>query len=97
MTLLNGLYNIIWGSFYAALTETLPKSIRGTGFSVAYSVSIAVFGGTTQLIATWLIHVTGSPMAPAWYLIAATALGQIALRLIAETAPVHTAKELQPA
>ena len=40
-----------------------------------YATSIALFGGTTQLVITWLIQVTGSPMAPAWYLLAATAVG----------------------
>lgn len=30
--------------------------------------SIATFGGTTQYAVTWLIQVTGNPLAPAWYL-----------------------------
>jgi MFS family permease len=89
MTLLDGLSALIWGSVYAALAESLPKSIRGSGFGIVYSVSIAAFGGTTQLVATWLIHVTGSAMAPAWYLIGATAAGQIALMLMAESAPAR--------
>ncbi len=77
----------MWGSFYASLAESLPKGIRGTGFGTVYSVSIAAFGGTTQLVVTWLIHVTGSAMAPAWYLVGATAIGQIALMLMRESAP----------
>ena len=87
----------MWGSFYAALAESLPKSIRGSGFGVVYSVSIAAFGGTTQLVVTWLIHVTGSAMAPAWYMMGAGALGQIALMLMAESAPVRLAHVPQPA
>jgi hypothetical protein len=79
------------GSFYAGLAESLPKPIRGSGFGTVYSVSIATFGGTTQLVVTWLIHVTGSAMAPAWYLIGATAIGQIAFMLIRESAPVRLA------
>jgi len=35
-----------------------------SGFGITYSLAIAAFGGTTQLVVTWLIHVTGSPMAP---------------------------------
>jgi len=97
MTVLNGLSNLMWGSFYAALAESLPKSIRGSGFGIVYSVSIAAFGGTTQLVATWLIHVTGSAMAPAWYLIGAAALGQIALMLMAESAPARAIRAPQPA
>ena len=80
------------GAFIAALAEGLPKSIRGSGFATVYSVAIAAFGGTTQLIVTWLIHITGSAMAPAWYMIAATAAGLIALMLMRETAPVRIAR-----
>ena len=97
MTILNAVSLIFWGSFYAGLTESMPKSIRGSGFGVAYSLSVALFGGTTQLVATWLIHMTGSSMAPAWYLIGATAVGQIALMLMAESAPARTLKGLKRA
>ena len=85
--------SFIWGSFYASLSESLPKSIRGAGFGTVYSVSIALFGGTTQLVITWLLHVTGNAMSPAWYLIGAVAIGQIAIMLMAESAPV---KALRP-
>jgi hypothetical protein len=47
------------------LAESLPKTIRGSGFGTIYSVAIAAFGGTTQLIVTWLIHATGSAISPA--------------------------------
>jgi MHS family citrate/tricarballylate:H+ symporter-like MFS transporter len=78
------------GAFYAAVTETLPKRIRGRAFATIYATSIALFGGTTQLVITWLIQVTGNAMAPAFYLAAATVVGQLALRLILESAPVKT-------
>jgi len=76
------------GAFYAAVTETLPKHIRGGAFAVIYALSIAIFGGTTQLIVTWLIHVTGSVMAPAWYLLGAALIGHAARWLIVESAPI---------
>ncbi len=97
ITVLNGAQSFIWGSFSAALAESLPMSIRGSGFGVVYSVSIAAFGGTTQLVVTWLIHVTGNAMAPAWYMLGAGALGQIALMLMVESAPVRLAHVPQPA
>jgi MFS family permease len=75
------------GAFYAAVTESLPKAIRGGAFAIIYASSIALFGGTTQFVITWLIHVTGSPMAPACYMFAATVVGQVALWLIIESAP----------
>jgi MFS family permease len=78
------------GAFYAALTETLPKRIRGSAFSMVYACAVALFGGTTQLVLTWLLHVTGNPMSPGWYLLAATVVGQVGLMLIPESAPVKT-------
>jgi MHS family citrate/tricarballylate:H+ symporter-like MFS transporter len=76
------------GAFYAAVTETLPKQIRGGGFAIIYALSIAIFGGTAQPIVTWLIHVTGSSMAPAWYLLGAAIVGHAARWLILESAPI---------
>jgi MFS transporter, MHS family, citrate/tricarballylate:H+ symporter len=80
------------GSFYAALGESLPQSIRVTGYGLIYSVGISAVGGTTQILTTWLIRITGSPMAPAWYLTAATAIGQIAFLLMPESAPGRVAR-----
>lgn len=40
-----------------ALTEIVPSEIRASGFSVAYSLSTAIFGGSTPLICTKLIDV----------------------------------------
>lgn len=86
-------HSILLGSFYAGLAESLPKSIRCCGFGTLYSFAVSTFGGTTQLVVTWLIHITGSPMAPAWYLIGAVAVGQIALMMMPESAPVCIARK----
>ena len=95
MSALSVAFNFNAGSFYAGLAESLPKTIRGSGFGTVYSVSIAAFGGTTQLMVTWLIHVTGSAMAPAWYLMGAAAIGQIAVLLMRESAPVRSSGPLK--
>jgi len=87
MTILSIASSFIVGSFQAGVAESLPKTIRGSGFGTAYSVAIAAFGGTTQLVVTWLIHVTGSAMAPAWYVMGAAAIGQVAIMLMPESAP----------
>jgi MFS transporter, MHS family, citrate/tricarballylate:H+ symporter len=88
MAVLGSLGNFSFGAFCAGLAEALPQNIRSSGFAGVYSFAIAAFGGTTQLVITWLIHVTGSALAPAWYLVGATAIGQVALMLFPETAPV---------
>ena len=97
MIYLNAIAGIATGSFYASLAESLPQSIRGTGFGMTYSLAIAAFGGTTQLVVTWLIHVTGNPVAPAWYLTGAVAIGQVALIFLPESAPIKLARGPRPA
>jgi MFS family permease len=81
------------GAFYAAFSETLPKRIRGGAFAIVYASAIATFGGTTQPIITWLIHVTSNPLAPAWYLLAASVIGVVATMLILESAPARRIPE----
>ena len=95
-----GLFNLIGsmtvGGIFVALTESLPKSIRGGAFATIYAVAIATFGGTCQLVVAWLTHVTGDPMAPAWYLLAAIFVGQIAMQMIPESAPAAPPRAQQP-
>jgi MFS family permease len=79
--------SIPYSAFYVALVEGLPKNIRGGAFATIYAVAIAVFGGTAQLVVAWLTEVTGNPLAPAWYLLLATAAGLFAMILMRETAP----------
>src|SRR5580698_6185575 len=67
------------------ITESLRKDVRGVGVATIYATAVAVFGGTTQPIVAWLDHVTGNPLAIAWYLMGATCVGLISSILIAET------------
>jgi len=79
-------------AFYATFTEALPQNIRGGVFATIYAVAIASFGGTAQLVVTWLLHISGNPLAPAWYLLLAAIVGLIAMSLMPETAPVKGGK-----
>jgi len=74
LSFLYGLYN---GAMIAALTEIMPVEVRVAGFSLAYSLATAVFGGFTPAIATALIHLTGDKAAPGYWMsfAAACALG----------------------
>jgi MHS family proline/betaine transporter-like MFS transporter len=62
------------GAALAAFVELFPTRTRYSGLGLSYNSAVAVCGGTTPLIATGLISVTGSTLAPAFYLMAA-ALG----------------------
>jgi MFS family permease len=71
-----------------AVLELLPPSVRAGGFAIAYAAGTSLFGGTTQLVVTWLIGATGDPNSPAWYVTAATLVSIIAiLALPASTQP----------
>lgn len=67
-----GMYN---GAMVVALTELMPVEVRVVGFSLAYSLATAVFGGFTPAISTWLIQTLGDKAAPAYWLSVAAACG----------------------
>ena len=77
------------GTLPCFLAEIFPTRVRFSGFAFSFNVANAVFGGTAPFIATWLIHMTGNKMAPAWYLLAAAAVALVAMLASRETA--HTA------
>jgi hypothetical protein len=66
--------------------------MRSGGIGVIYAVAIAVFGGTASFIVTWLTAVTGSPLAPAFYMCGALALGVLSMLVLPETAPVKVSR-----
>ncbi|MDM0068193.1 MFS transporter [Variovorax sp. J31P207] len=61
------------------LPEMFPKHVRASGMSLVYSVGVALFGGFSPFISTWLLAVTGNRLAPAWYLLAMTLVSLLGL------------------
>jgi MFS transporter, MHS family, citrate/tricarballylate:H+ symporter len=74
-----GAYN---GAMVAALTEVMPVEVRVAGFSLAFSLATAVFGGFTPAVSTYLIQATGDKAAPAYWLIFAAACGLLATLIL---------------
>jgi MHS family proline/betaine transporter-like MFS transporter len=70
------------GVLPALMAELFPTETRSTGIAVAYNISVPIFGGFAPLIAAWLVAVTHSPLAPSFYLIAASVLSLIVLGII---------------
>ncbi|QWD83471.1 MFS transporter [Polynucleobacter sp. MWH-P3-07-1] len=79
LSFLYGSYN---GATVAALTEIIPARIRTTGFSLAYSLATALFGGFTPLVSTWLIESTGDKASPGYWMAMAGGMGLLATFLI---------------
>ncbi|MBB3175704.1 MFS transporter [Variovorax sp. Sphag1AA] len=61
------------------LPEMFPKHVRATGMSLVYSVGVALFGGFSPFISTWLLNATGNKLAPAWYLLAVSLVSLLGL------------------
>ena len=61
---------------------------RAGAVGITYALAVAIFGGSAQYAATWLIDYTGSPLAPAWYMTGAMVCGVAAMAAMRETAPV---------
>jgi MFS family permease len=68
------------------LPEMFPRAIRATGMSIVYCLGVSIFGGFAQFFATWLIQISGSNLAPAWYLIGCGLVSLLPLPWMRETA-----------
>ena len=79
---LSVLYASYNGAAVVALTEVMPPHVRTVGFSLAYALATAIFGGFTPLVSTWLIKVTGDHAAPGWWMSGAAACGLFATFLL---------------
>jgi MFS transporter, MHS family, citrate/tricarballylate:H+ symporter len=69
------------GAMVVALTEIVPLHVRTSGFSVAYSLATATFGGFTPAVVTYLIHATDNRAVAGLWLMFAAACGLIATLL----------------
>jgi MFS transporter, MHS family, citrate/tricarballylate:H+ symporter len=71
-----------------AVTEVLPKAVRSGALGMIYAIPASVAGASTQFVIKGLTDLTGSPLAPAWYMTGAVFIGGLAMWLMQETAPV---------
>jgi MHS family proline/betaine transporter-like MFS transporter len=76
------------GGLAAANVELIPAPIKCTGLAIAYNGAIGWFGGTTPLIATWLITRTEDPIAPGYWVAATACISLLTvIFLMKETLP----------
>jgi MHS family citrate/tricarballylate:H+ symporter-like MFS transporter len=79
LSFLYGSYN---GAMVVALTEIVPASVRTAGFSLAYSLATALFGGFTPAVSTALIEYTGDKAAPGLWMTFAAICGLAATLMV---------------
>ncbi|MCC9192318.1 MFS transporter [Arthrobacter sp. zg-Y916] len=78
-------------TFYVAnlassLPALFPTASRYGAMGIAYNFAVAIFGGTAPLIMQGLIEISGDDMMPAYYLMATSAIGAVAVGIMKESA-----------
>jgi MFS family permease len=93
--------SFIYGSYNGAmvvfLTELMPPDVRASGFSLAYSLATALFGGFTPMICTYLIEATRNPAIPGAWLSLAAGIGLAAALITKGRAAAPAAHRSGPA
>jgi MHS family proline/betaine transporter-like MFS transporter len=82
------IFSVVLGAFFGALPallcEIFSTRTRFSGVSIGHNLSMALFGGTTPMIATHVINVWDNLAAPAVILIVASILTLLSLHYIEE-------------
>jgi len=67
------------GSYPALVVKMLPRTARCTVLSVGFNLCVGLVGGTTPMVASYLIAKTHNDLAPAWFLVLAAAITLLTL------------------
>lgn len=70
------------GPIPALMSELFPATRRTTGLSISYALAVAIFGGFAPFVQAWLIEVTGTKVAPSYYVMFAASISLIALCMV---------------
>ncbi|CAH0199580.1 Proline/betaine transporter [Microbacterium oxydans] len=78
-------------TFYVAnlassLPALFPTSSRYGGMGISYNLAVALFAGTAPVVMEALVQLTGSSLAPAFYVIGTSIAGFIAVVVLKESA-----------
>ncbi|WP_077329877.1 MFS transporter [Virgibacillus siamensis] len=80
---------MIMAILLAALMGTMPSQlpslffteVRYGGLAITYNISVSLFGGTAPLVVSWLVDISGSNLAPAFYVIFVALIGIVVVSL----------------
>lgn len=67
------------GALPSLMAKIFPVKTRVSGMSLSYNISVPIFGGFAPFFAQSLIDMTGSKLAPSYYMIATALLSLAAL------------------
>jgi MFS transporter, MHS family, proline/betaine transporter len=86
LLILGVLLSCFTGVMPSALPALFPTRIRYGALAIGFNISVSLFGGTTPLVAAWLVNHTGDLMMPAYYLMGASLIGIVSVLALRETA-----------
>jgi MFS transporter, MHS family, proline/betaine transporter len=69
----------------AMVVEIFPLRTRVTSMSFAYSITLALAGGTAPMVASWLVRTLDQPLAPAYYILVHGIIGLLIMWPMKET------------
>ncbi|MCW5736313.1 MAG: MFS transporter [Enhydrobacter sp.] len=72
---------IQFGVLQALMVEATPQAIRCTALAIGNNIAWSILGGTTPLVATWLVYRTGDDLSPAYLIAGAAAITFVSLLL----------------
>jgi len=93
VALLGMLQSTAVAACYVVVTAALPKRSRAGALAIMYAIAVSLFGGSAQFVVAWLTEVTHNPLAPAWYMAAAIAIGVTAMLNMPVPAAVRRAND----
>jgi MHS family proline/betaine transporter-like MFS transporter len=80
------LIGLFMGTAPATMAETFPAHVRCTALSLGYNLCLGILGGTTPMVAAYLIARSHNDFSPAFYLMAAAAVSLGVILSLRETA-----------
>jgi len=76
---IGALLAVYLGALPAMMSELFPTQVRTTGLSISYSFAVAAFGGSAPFVNAFLINLSGTNVAPSYYLVIAALVSLAAL------------------
>ncbi|MEH6544859.1 MAG: MFS transporter [Sneathiella sp.] len=80
------LFGVGYSGLSAVMVEILPTGVRCSAAGIGYNLCLGIFGGTTPLVATYLVERTSDDFSPVYYLMVAAAVSLVVTFFIKETA-----------
>jgi MHS family proline/betaine transporter-like MFS transporter len=79
MALLKSCYS---GALPSFMAKIFPAATRVSGLSLSYNVAVTIFGGFAPFFAQSLVDLTGSNLAPSYYIMATALLSLVSLLIL---------------